>query len=188
MNYIRQTPDHGAICALITLYNACIHLGLTPPSYPSELWEEYVDLSGGRHGACISTDQVAKRLGLTQEPLDVQGEDWRQAIASHTPVSLTLWNPRVGSSLHEVLVIKADDQGATLVNYRTEDGPTVETLPWGDTPPQTPYKPEAHIIKQMHEAGHEIGVTVPDRGQQWQAIYLPRSGNVNRRALALKCR
>lgn len=120
--FIHQQPGHGPVCALITLYNACIVHGLPHPTYPSDWWEQLRDLGGARHGTAIHSDRVADELGLEREriPLDL--------LAANLPAEATVWNADEGTALHSVLVIAVDGNNWTVVNHHSKQ-PVQETLP-----------------------------------------------------------
>jgi hypothetical protein len=150
--YIGQGPY--ADCAIVAMCNALRWYGLPSPAHPGAEWEELVDVGCARHGPVIAEKELAKHLGLTMTKIGAKRAKGR------APVMLTVRNPEVGSSLHEVLVVAWDGARATVVNYRTETGPLVETLPLSDDDP-------------------------PPRSERWTKLYLPRPGNVNRRAYLL---
>lgn len=150
--YIGQGPY--ADCQIVAMCNALRWYGLPSPAHPSSAWEELVEIGGATHGAVCCPDEVAEHLGLTMTKIGVKRAKGR------APVMLTVWNPEGGSSLHVVLVVAWDGPRATVVNYRTETGPLVETLEIGDEKP-------------------------PSRTQRWDKLCVPRPGNVNRRAYLL---
>ena len=144
--YIGQGPY--ADCQIVAMCNALRWHGRASPEHPSPEWEKLIDLGGARHGPVIATTTVATYLGLMMEP--------RGMRPKRLPLMLTVWNPEVGSSLHVVLVVAWGFAGATVVNYRTETGPLVETLELSNEDP-------------------------PPRSERWGKLYLPKPGNVNRR-------
>jgi len=146
VEYIGQGPY--ADCTIVAMCNALRFHGQPSPSHPSDEWERLVDIGGGRYGPVIDPKEVAEHLGLV-----MQKTGWKNKLL---PLLLSVWNPEIGSALHSVLVIGWEGQRATVVNYRTETGPLIETLEWSteDAPP---------------------------RSERWPKLYMPKVGNVNRR-------
>jgi hypothetical protein len=155
--YILQRDKDGPICALIAIYNALIYHGKKPPERGSKTWEDYIDLAGARHGAAISPEKVAAACGLQRTPVAVT------KIPANLPAAVTVWNPEVGTSLHEALVVGAKSGRWTVVNFRSEVGPVVE-----EVIPRS--LPRRKTLKRS--------VLEP-------VAWLPRSGNVNRKAWSL---
>lgn len=146
VEYIGQGPY--ADCTIVAMCNALLFHGRSPPSHPSDEWERLVDLGGARYGPVINPEPVAEHLGLA-----MQKTGWRKKLL---PLMLSVWNPEIGSALHNVLVIAWEGPRATVVNYRTETGPLIETL----------------------EVSSE---ETPPRSVRWPKLYMPQVGNVNRR-------
>lgn len=144
--YLGQGPY--ADCVIVAMCNALRWHGLPSPEHPSDEWEKLVDLGGARHGSVIFPKAVAEYLGLTMKKTGMRDK--------RLPLMLTVWNPSVGTSLHVVLVVTWSAAGATVVNYRGDEGPLVETL------------------KLSNES-------TPPRSERWMKLYLPKPGNVNRR-------
>ena len=144
--YLGQGPY--ADCQIVAMCNALRWHGLPSPEHPSDEWEALVDLGGARHGAVIDPQAVAECLGLTMKRTGMKKK--------LLPLMLTVWNPEIGTSLHVVLVVAWGATEATVVNYRGNEGPLVETL----------------------ELSNE---DMPPRLEHWTKLYLPKPGNVNRR-------
>lgn len=147
MNWIGQGPY--ADCQIVAMCNALRWYGLPSPEHPSDEWEHLIDLGCARHGAVIRAEAVARHLGLVMVEADIEDRP--------VPAMLACWNPGVGTALHAVLVIAWRGDHATVVNYRGDDGPLVETL-------------------ELSDNDH------PPMSERWRKIYLPKPGNVNRRA------
>jgi hypothetical protein len=152
LQYIGQGPY--ADCQIVAMCNALRWHGFPTTEHPSSEWEDLVDIGGARHGSVCRSNELAEHLGLNMKKVDVKRAKGR------APVMLDVWNPEIGTSLHVVLVVSWCDEYATVVNYRTETGPLVETLPLSNEDP-------------------------PPRSERWTKLYLPRPGNVNRRAYLL---
>ena len=90
-------------CQLIAAINARIFLG--GDDIPEALFEELVDLTCGRVGACIGVEKAYPVLGLeyTDGPVDC---GW---IEQHTPIELTVNDPKHGN--HAILITSTNCEG-----------------------------------------------------------------------------
>jgi len=90
-------------CQLIAAINARIFLGGEDVS--DEVFEELVDLTCGRVGACINVEKAYPILGIeyTDGPVDIE---W---ITNNVPVQLTVLDPKNGR--HAILITKVDHGG-----------------------------------------------------------------------------
>ena len=118
IQYLGQGPYDD--CQIVAMCNALRWHGLPSPEHPSEEWERLVDIGHARHGPVIATEEVVAHLGLVRREAKIYEGD--------LPLLLTVWNPEVGSALHDVLVIAWTLKGPTVVNYRGAAGPLIETL------------------------------------------------------------
>ncbi len=144
--YLGQGPY--ADCMIVAMCNALRWHGRPSPEHPADEWDELVELGGGRAEPGCDPGAVAEHLGLTMKRTGMKKK--------LLPLMLSVWNPVVGSALHAVLVVAWRPDGATVVNYRGEEGPLVETLQLSSEAP-------------------------PPRSLPWTKLYLPQPGNVNRR-------
>ncbi len=116
------------------MVNAKRFLGHRTPEPSSAEWKALEVMSGCDCGDdVLSTQGAASRLGLKMRLIKLSpGESLRAALA-HAPASLTLANPeKAGGAFHNVLLIGGDTQRARLVNYRWQNGPVVESVPWAE--------------------------------------------------------
>jgi hypothetical protein len=136
-----------ACCALLSAVNARRFLDGTPcVELGTEAFEALVDLTGCRHGSCISVEKAHRLFGVSCQlgPHDPEWIMWR--LSEGRPVELTVFSPDWG--LHSVLCVGATHEDAYLVNWAR--GRAISEVPWSrlETPPYARAAARAYALME----------------------------------------
>ena len=119
--YILQTIEKGyCACYVISLLNALIYYD--DPylvSLDDDRWEEMVDKYYCRNGSCLNRKLVREDLNIGRRGID------RDEIPDNLPAEITSFT-KVG--LHSSLVIEANGDNWTIVNYDSYKGELITVV------------------------------------------------------------
>jgi len=145
-DYIHQIDIDYACCQLLCLLNTMIHQGKQEVPRPgSSVFEELVDLTGCRYGACISNGKAAVKYGYNR----VLGEPTLAFLQQHlpnNPVELAVWTGATNWGFHSTLAVNIENEDMlTLVNYCKDEVMTKVRLSVLDTCSPPNFKAYAYL-------------------------------------------